>query len=140
MQGHVNAFFQESTGEEAPSSTLAGGGTLVVRFAPDVRMVAQAMVLTEKGELLIGQHAEWRDNVFFKILVLIIASDQDKVRPKGINFSRISPVRLLNTRACGRRDVMPSSPPHCWGGLASWRGFGDGAGTHVDLSGACGKQ
>jgi hypothetical protein len=98
---HVNAFFQEAAGEKASGGVVAGRGEyFVVRFPPDVRTVAQAMVRL-KCELLIGQHAEWRDNVLFKILVLVIAPDQDEVRLEGINLLTDFPKGFEHPRPVG---------------------------------------
>jgi hypothetical protein len=57
----------------------------VVRFSPDVGPTAQPLERL-KRELIIRQHTEGWDNVFFKIFVLVIAPDEDKVRLEGVDL------------------------------------------------------
>src|ERR1043166_5068785 len=89
--------------------------------------------------MLIGQHAEWRDNVLFKILVLVITPDQDKVRLEGINLRADFPKGFEHPRPVGfmRRDAFVVTPL-CLHGLGPvGRVFHMGRNAWIGLEHAC---
>ena len=66
------------------SLVLEGGSR---RLVPDV--ATAGMALHAKGlalEVVVGQHAEGRDDVLAEILVLIVAPDDHEIGVEGVQF------------------------------------------------------
>src|SRR5205807_7610719 len=87
----------------------------------------------------IGQHTEWRDNVLFKILVLVIAPDQDQVRLKGVDLLADFPKGFEYPRPVGfmRRDALVVTPLGLHGLGPVGRVFEMGRNAWIGLEHAC---
>ena len=90
--GHVDPFVDEA-GDQCPRAWVAAvPEDLVRRFIPNV--AARAAVPVHHWlalDVVIGQYAEGRDDVFLEVLILVVAPYQYEVGIEGVQFRPLLP-------------------------------------------------
>ena len=110
---HVDAFFEVSTGEPLRDVGFAPHlDRVVCRLVPHVDATAAPALERVAGEIVERHDAEWRNDVFGEVLVLIVTEHHDEVRVERFDLGAELPERFHQPPPvlAMRRDAFVLAP------------------------------